>query len=451
MYFDDRANDTYGGADKGWEEEKTIRPGTIAKERALLHSAFAVAKAKNFWGVCYDLENPLDGLKLNLPRYDKERGLLKQEEEALVEEFENCQGLNKYYGPLGMYLSLETAMRLQEVAYLKWTDIAFDTRRIEIRKSKTDKRQIKKGRRAGGRIALPVYAMKMLMDLWQHLNTKRTLPTTGQPGPHIKRPIEYPDSYIFINRYGKPMTPAALADVFTKAVARAVKRGVIQHKDENEEILTFHCLRRVAHDMFGAAGLPLEERMLMMRENNKSLDAVYTSKQGLETFLKTIEGRLDRHVLKLVVRDKDNKPVLNKKGELIREGVTLAEMVEEWNGGEPMTNLEMLNDGGFPFPLFTRQERVAIPLFAQGAIKECLQEKVFVLKSNEQGVWVGERMTKDEAIKITGVETDKLLNLDVLHKGELREAGYRFMSEASLSFADMLMLTGSVKPTPSVP
>jgi integrase len=152
-------------------------------------------------------------------------------------------------------------MRAQEVVNLKWADIDFENRRIEIRKSKTDDKT--KGR-VGRRIVLPVSAMSELIRLWHHLNTKRTLPITDQPVPHIKRPIEHPESYIFIDRYGKHMTSPAMCDVFTKAVTRAVKRGAIQHEDENGDTLGFHCLRRAANDMFIAARLILEYAIVFL-------------------------------------------------------------------------------------------------------------------------------------------------------------------------------------------
>jgi integrase len=66
-----------------------------------------------------------------------------------------------------MYLALDTGMRMQEILNLKWSDIDFEQRRIEIRKSKTDRKQVAKGGRAGRRIVLPYMAMSSLIDLAQ--------------------------------------------------------------------------------------------------------------------------------------------------------------------------------------------------------------------------------------------------------------------------------------------
>jgi integrase len=400
----------------------------VARERNVLQRAFEVAKDENFFEVCHLLENPVRGIKIEGSMYRRTRNLLPGEEERLVEAFDGCQGLNKFYGPLAMYLSLQTGMRLQEVANLRWNDVDFERRRITIRKSKTDKKLGDKGAKPGRIIVLPCDAMLALIKLWHHLNDEEGLPGLGtnMPLPSLKRPIDHPDSHIFINRYGKPMTPGALGDVFTDAVKRA------RLEPHDGEVLTFHDLRRAANMSFYQAGLAPEERKVMRGESDPSMDGVYRDLE-LDHMLRAIQDKLDRHVLKHVVLDENGKRKLDSDGKPILYGVTLEEYARV-ELGRKVTNLEIFkrNLSLCHLPRHTLAQLKAVMKKSEERLS---QEKVAVWKSAADRttlVPVG-YLTKREAVKATKVSGAELLEIDRMYSGVLRENGYLIVSKTKLA------------------
>jgi integrase len=58
--------------------------------------------------------------------------------------------------------------------------------------------------------------------------------------------------------------------------------------------LHFHDLRREANTHFIRAGLSVEERNIMLRHADRSMNAVYVGRNAL---LKEIQDKLDRYVL----------------------------------------------------------------------------------------------------------------------------------------------------------
>ena len=65
--------------------------------------------------------------------------------------------------------------------------------------------------------------------------------------------------------------------------------------------LHFHDLRRTANTRFIQAGLTVEERNIMLRQADKSMQAVYIGRNHL---LKGIQDKLDRFVLNGLTLDK---------------------------------------------------------------------------------------------------------------------------------------------------
>jgi integrase len=171
-YFEQRRSATF----TGWQQEKQLTPRAVARERNIVQRAFQVAIDENFFEVCHMLDNPVRGIKIEGSMYSRTRTIMDGEEEKLVAAFEDCQGLNKYYAPLAMYLAWDTGMRQQEIVNLRWSDFDFERRRITIRKSKTDRRLSEKGIKPGRIIALPCDAMLALSELWHHLNDEGCLP-----------------------------------------------------------------------------------------------------------------------------------------------------------------------------------------------------------------------------------------------------------------------------------
>ena len=169
-------------------------------------------------------------------------------------------------------------MRRQEIFNLVWADIDDDNRRIKIRKSKTDKAT---GNSEGTTIVLPAKAKMLLVTLVQALIADagpELLAEAGFKDQHDE--WEFPqddDVRIF------PMTETA----FTQSWSDALKRAGIEN-------LHFHDLRREANTRFIKAGLTLEERNLMMRHTDKSMNATYIGRNFL---LNGIQDKLDRFVL----------------------------------------------------------------------------------------------------------------------------------------------------------
>jgi integrase len=419
-YFDQQRKGTF--IRKGWSKEKQRTPRAVARERNVLQRAFQVAIDENFYDVCHVLENPVRGITIEGSMYKKTRTLLPGEEKKLVEAFGFCLGLNKYYAPLAMYLSLETGMRMQEVISLRWNDVDFERRRIRIRKSKTDRKASEKGLSPGRTIVMPFLVMSQLIKLWDHLNNKRKLPWIDESKIEIERPVDHPDSYVFLNRYGKPMTSAALGDVFTDAVKRA---GIEPY---NDETLTFHCLRRAANISYIEAGMTQEERDVMQGRSNKSMDSVYGDAEK-EYFLRPIQDKLDKHVLKKTVKD--------DRGNSAEVGMTLEEAVE-WHCGRKISNLEMLSSGSIPIPIFDRQSRVQLGVFITRAMKEVddrlSREEVLVYELNKERTEMDYRgyMTKADANKIVPEVAvgSELLRLDPVYGGIFVCGDHLFISES---------------------
>jgi integrase len=168
------------------------------------------------------------------------------------------------YVPLAIHLAIETGMRRQEIFNLRWMDIDFKRRRIEITKSKTDAATGNKG----AAIVLPIMSKIALLNLREKL---------------LKiKPDMSPETLIFL------MT----GEAFTQAFKDVVKR--VQRSDPTFEDLTFHDLRRTANNRFIQAELLPEERNIMMRHADKSMNAVYIGRQA---FLQRIQDKLDRFVL----------------------------------------------------------------------------------------------------------------------------------------------------------
>jgi integrase len=136
---------------------KPISPSAVRREVNSIQRVFEVAKEE--WGYT-DLSNPFRALKIQGGEgISRERVLRPGEMERLEKACEKCRGNNKSYVPLAIYLAFETGMRLQEIFNLTWQDIDLDSRRIEIRKSKTDWKSRKKGRT----IVMSVRAMAQFM------------------------------------------------------------------------------------------------------------------------------------------------------------------------------------------------------------------------------------------------------------------------------------------------
>jgi integrase len=190
----------------------------------------------------------------------RKRRLEKGELKRLEDACKDCIGLNKFYVRLAIYLAIETGMRLQEIFNLTWKDVNIDTRRIEIRKNKTDHLS----EYAGRTIVMSIMSLYYLLSLADHLQlTKKDA-----------------DTRVF------PMKKEA----FKQAWANLVKRAGITPSGDEGRRLTFHDLRREAGSIFDEAGLTKGEHDLMMGHANKNMTSLY-----IHANLEAIEEKLDRY------------------------------------------------------------------------------------------------------------------------------------------------------------
>ena len=330
-----------------------VTAGTVAYELRLIRAVFRHAIDNNWFDVCRHLKSSgkTHLTLITAPRlvgaiYKKDRSLLPDERQNLVEHFHECQGLNKYYLPLAIYLALDTAMREQEVVNLLWSDINFETRRITIRKTKTDWKREEKGRKGGRIVVLPYSSMQALLELYHHLTKKGHLPG-NLPVPNLKAPDK--DTPIFIDRYGKQMTPNALAQAFRELVSRCP--GIIK-RDKNNETLTFHCLRRAANRFLRLIKADPDERAAIRDGHAHEMDGAYGGDE-YEDVLKTVQDKLDKHMLKVHLLDSQGRRVTDFDGNYVTEGVTLDRLIRMCNGRK-MPVSEMLEKGYIPIPYFTR-------------------------------------------------------------------------------------------------
>jgi integrase len=284
QYRDDRLKETVKPPG-GLGEPKAISPRTVRWEISRIQLAWKAAKK---WPGLSHLENPWEGIRVRGSTGGRrERSLEEGELEKLIASCKHCLGLNRYYVPLAIYLAVETGMRRQEIFNLTWKDVDVKKRRITIRKSKTDGIT---GNTKGTEIVLPFMAGMELMQLAVSLRHDGSLP--GPERITIAKPGKLPEGKIF------PMT----GEAFTQAFGDVVRRAKI-------EDLTFHDLRRTANTNFIQAGLSLEERNIMLRHADKSMNAIY---QGRNVLLKKIQDTLDRHqldgrTLAEVERENDNR------------------------------------------------------------------------------------------------------------------------------------------------
>jgi integrase len=175
-------------------------------------------------------------------------------------------------------------MRLQEFIQLSWNHIDLENRRITIPKSKTDKKTGRKGLK----IVIPVRSQLMLTQLAASLLNDGRLPGNDR----LKVPEEFhpPHGRVFMNTHQNPMTE----DGFSSAFEDVCKRAKPPVKD-----LVIPDLRQTATTIFIKAELLPEERKVMKRETEKSMDSRhYQGEVSRDLHLQRIQDKLDRYFLK---------------------------------------------------------------------------------------------------------------------------------------------------------
>jgi integrase len=243
-------------------EAKPLSPRTIRRLLNIVQRVFS-------WTIEFrsgfeHLPNHFAGIRIKgSTGGQRDRSLYDGELERIMEACKKCHAPNNYYIPLAIHLAIDTGLRRAEIFNLTWKDIDDVSRRITIRKSKTDKAT---GNLNGTRIVLPALANNLLI----------TLAALRQSNPTEE--FEFPSD----NEKIFPMEPKAFSQAWDKVLKRAGIEG-----------LDFHDLRREANIRFIKAGLILEERNMQLRHADKSMNRRY---QG-DYMLQGIQDKLDRFVL----------------------------------------------------------------------------------------------------------------------------------------------------------
>ena len=164
---------------------------------------------------------------------------------------------------------------------LNWEDIDFE------RKNRNQKEQDSQSYgQKNQEIVLPAQVMFQLLTLAYSIRLGGSL-----PGPErtafVAKGAAKPKGRIFVYEDGSPMTGDAFSDAFDAAVKRA-----------EIEDMVLRDLRQTATTMFIRAGLTPEERQIMKRETNKTMDARhYQGEKSRTLHLERIQDKLDIYQL----------------------------------------------------------------------------------------------------------------------------------------------------------
>jgi len=243
-------------------EAKPITPRTVRRQASIVQRVFqhAIETRDSF----VSLVNPFRDIRIKGSTGGRrERSLEGNELQRILDACKKCVGDNKFYVPLAIHMALDTGMRRQEVFNLTCADIDVGHRRIKIRKSKTDAVM---GRTNGTSIVLPITTLPWLAAL--------------AVGRFMEDDKKY-DAIPWVSSEERlfPLSEKAFTQVWRKVLKRA---GI---KD-----LHFHDLRRSANVRFIQAGLTVEERNIMLRHADRSMQAIYI---GREHLLNEIQKKLD--------------------------------------------------------------------------------------------------------------------------------------------------------------
>jgi integrase len=405
---------------KNWKNPKETDGVTVARYKQIYRAAYEWAR-KSTDGVfqcMYGMENPLDGIRLEDTTSHRTRILLPDEEiEVLLDMLKNCLGTNKYYGPLGMFLGMQCAFRSEEAVGLDWADFNFLTRRLRIRKSKTDKIQRKYGGNPGRTIVIPPDIFIYLRDLYHSINDRHCTPN-GIPLPlSVAKPKDNPHTPILLNLKGKRMKPNALSEIFSDAVTRARIQA-----DELGQKPTYHDLRRNARmDWIG----PLDELEceIMIGHVQKNIAATYKD-DVKEPHLKKIQDKLDKAVFWIPQTTKDGEIIRDRWGDAVREYMSLLDYASVKAGRRVrVTNEELFYKNIGLHPYLTRRDKA----FGKALAKQFSEDKQRTLATAKCYVvrrlmFNGQMelkpigyMTFGEAVettKLEGVQIANLLNIE---------------------------------------
>lgn len=112
------------------ERARHLKPSSLKRRFAVLHNCFEVAIRE--WGIALP-RNPVSSIKLPTGNVSRERRL-KTGERMLIEDALNTPSA-AYLRPL-VTMAIETGMRKGELLSIRWIDVDFDARTVEILRTK---------------------------------------------------------------------------------------------------------------------------------------------------------------------------------------------------------------------------------------------------------------------------------------------------------------------------
>jgi len=354
-----------------------VKPNTIRWYKTLLSKAFDKAIKDNWWGICRLMPaNPLDGIKMTLPKGGKQRYMLPDEEQKLWSNMDTCTGSVRYYLPLAIYIAIDTGMRRKEIINLRWSDIDFEKRRINIREHKTSKRLLDKGLDPERFIVMPVETMMYLVRLHHILTFKGAI--NGATVPDEFKPMVNREAHIFLTNDDSTWRPWA-GKSLSEAFENLCFRSGIDKEDRKKQTLTFHSLRKNATRAFMPV-LGVELTVVMKDGTLAKGYGPYIGGSIPDATFDQIEEKLDKHLLKVHLLDQMGRKVKDLDDEFVVEGVTLGRLIRMCNGNRKFTAKEMLEKGDIPIPYIASKWQL-------GPNRRVIQDSAIVFRCdrNEEG------------------------------------------------------------------
>lgn len=188
---------------------KTVKPGTVDRDLAVLRNLFNLAKRwKKFYG-----ENPVSASGLILEDSKRERIATPDEEKRLLDA-------SPPHLRAILITALQTGMRKGEIIKLKWNNIDMENNNITIDKSNSKSKKTRK---------LPINTLLRRLLLEQKLKNGSS-------------------EYVFLTPKGEPY---AREDSLNQSYRAALNKADIQG-------LRFHDLRHTAGTRLGEMGVPIQ-------------------------------------------------------------------------------------------------------------------------------------------------------------------------------------------------
>lgn len=256
---------------------KHIKPGTVKRIMATFKDMWNIA-ANDWKGYesLKEMDNPWNSINPKGKIRKRTRRLndlpvRTNELERILEACKSCVGKNKLYMRLAINMAVQTGMRQQEILYLRWNDIDYDARTIDIKKSKTDYKSDVEGRV----IVLPIRCQMYIAEVAALLKRHKD---------------EIFKSNELIFPFSKPVFKHIWVRIVNRAGISSKEQDVSKGIKESQCGLEFKDLRREAGSRFDEAGLTKAEHDLMLGHESTEMRSIY-----IAPMLKNIKKKLDEY------------------------------------------------------------------------------------------------------------------------------------------------------------